>query len=92
MSDTERPGAAELWALCTVLTSDSSLARPLWMLELTKKLARMLGGWGLAPIETRLSSTLMPPGDLSAHCSREISWAQVTPKGDSHDATPPLSR
>ena len=75
-----------------VFTAETRLSRLLAPLELRKKLARMLAASGLAPIETRLSSTLMPPGDLSAHCSREISWAQVTPKGDSHDATPPLSR
>ena len=75
-----------------VFTAETRLSRLFAPLEPRKKLARMLAASGLAPIETRLSSTLMPPGDLSAHCSREISWAQVTPKGDSHDATPPLSR
>jgi len=92
MPDSERLDAAALSTLRGVLNGDSLLARRLTWLEPTKKLARMLAGSGLAPIETRLSSTLMPPGDLSAHCSREISWAQVTPKGDSHGATPPLSR
>ena len=68
-------------------TRDIRLTRRLVLRESTKMLARMLGGSGLASSETRLSSTLMPSGDLSAHCSRETSGAQVTNKGDSRHAT-----
>ncbi len=76
-----------LATLCDGRTRDIPLAQRLTLRESTKKLARMLGRSGLASIETRLSSTLMPPGDLSSHCSREISGAQVTHTGDSRYAT-----
>jgi hypothetical protein len=82
---------AVLATLREVLTSDNPLARLLALLEPTKKLARMLAGSGLASLETRLSSIGMPPG-LFPHCSREISGAQVTTKGDSRYATPALPR
>ena len=72
---------------CQVSVRDILLSRRLTLRESTKKLACMLGGSGLASSETRLSSTLMPSGDLSAHCSRETSGAQVTNKGDSRHAT-----
>ena len=75
-----------------VFTAETRLSRLLAPLEPRKKLARMLAASGLAPIETRLCSIGMPHGDLSAHCSRESSGAQVTYKGDSYDARPPLSR
>ena len=75
-----------------VFTAETRLSRLLAPLEPRKKLAHMLGGSGLASIETRLRSIGMPHGDLPAHCSREISGAQVFEQGDSHYATPPLSR
>ncbi len=78
-----------LAVLRDVLSSDTRLAQRLSLLEPTKKLARMLGRSGRASIETPLSSIGMPPG-LSSHCSREISGAQVTTKGDSRYATPAL--
>ena len=87
MPDIQRLDAAALSTLRDVLNGDSPLARRLTLLEPTKKLACMLGGSGLASIETRLSSTLMPQGDLSAHCSRESSGAQVTHTGDFLHAT-----
>jgi hypothetical protein len=80
-----------LATLRDVLSSDTPLARRLALLEPTKKLARMLAGLGASLIETPLSSIGMPPG-LFPHCSREISGAQVTTKGDSRYATPALPR
>jgi hypothetical protein len=88
MSDTQRLESAALSVLRDVLTSDSPLA----LVEPTKKLARMLGGSGLASIETQPSSIGMPNGGLSSHCSREISGAQVYAQGDSQHATSPLPR
>ena len=87
MPDIQRLDAAALSTLRDVLNGDSLLGRWLARLESTKKLARMLGGSGLAPIETHSCSIGMPQGDLSAHCSREISGAQVTHTGDSRYAT-----
>ena len=78
-----------LAVLRDMLSSDTRLAQRLSRLVPTKKLARMLAGSGRASIETPLSSIGMPP-DLSFDCSREISGAQVTPKGDSCYATPAL--
>ena len=78
-----------LTTLREALSGDTRLSRRLSLLEPTKKLARMLGGSGASLIETHLSSKGMPPG-LSSHCSREIFWAQVSTKGDSHYATPSL--
>ena len=74
-----------------VLSSDTRLARRLALLEPTKKLAHLLAGSGRASIETHTFSIGMPPG-LSAHCSREISGAQVTTKGDSCYAIPAFPR
>ena len=87
MPDIQRLDAAALSTLRDVLNGDSPLARWLARLEPTKKLACMLGGWRLASIETRSCSSHMPQRGLSAHCSREISWAQVTNKEDSRNAT-----
>ena len=81
-----------LVTLRDVLSSDTRLVRRLALLEPTKKLAHMLGRSGLASIETRSFSIGMPNGDLFPHCSREISGAQVTTKGDSRYATPALPR
>jgi hypothetical protein len=88
----ERLEPEVLATLRDVLSSETPLARRLALLEPTKKLARMLGGSGASLIETPSSSIGKPHGDLSTHCSREISAAQVTTKGDAHDATPSLSR
>jgi hypothetical protein len=79
-----------LATLRDVLSSDTPLARRLALLEPTKKLARMLAGVGASLIEAHFSSLGKPHGGFSAHCSREISGAQVTRKGDSRDATPSL--
>jgi hypothetical protein len=81
-----------LAALRDVLTDDRGLSRRLSLLEPTKKLARMLAGSRASLIETQPSSIGMPHGGLSSHCSREISKAQVTTKGDSRYATPSLPR
>ncbi len=86
MPDIERLDAAALSTLRDVLNGDSPHARWLALPELTKKLACMLGGWEASLIETHSHSSCMPQG-LSAHCSREISGAQVTHKGDSRNAT-----
>jgi hypothetical protein len=80
-----------LAVLRDVLSNDTRLEQRLSLLEPTKKLAHLLGRSGRASIETSLSSIGMPPG-LSAHCSREISEAQVTTKGDSRYATHALPR
>ena len=80
-----------LAALRDVLTDDTRLARHLALLEPTKKLAYMLGRSEASLIETPFSSKGVPPG-LSSHCSREISGAQVTDKGDPRYATPSLPR
>ena len=92
MSDIERLDAAALAALRDARTRESRLARGLALLEPTKKLARMLGGYGASLIETNLSSIGKPQG-LSAHCSRETRLAQeIREQGDSRHATPALSR
>ncbi len=75
-----------LIALRETLRSDTRLARHLALIEPTRKLARWLAGTGASSLETHLSSIGMPPG-LSPHCTREISGAQVTGKGDCRDAT-----
>jgi hypothetical protein len=82
----ERLETEVLAALRDALTGDTRLA----LLEPTKKLARMLAGSRASLIETRFCSSDMPRG-LSSHCSREISEAQVTTKGDSRNATSSLS-
>ena len=87
MPDIERLGAAALSTLRGLLNGDSPFERWFVLIEPIKKLARMLGGSGASFLETHSCNTLMPPGDLSAHCSREISWAQVTNKEDSRNAT-----
>jgi hypothetical protein len=81
-----------LAVLRDVLSGDTRLSQRLTLLEPTKKLARMLGGSGASRIETHLSSLPKPHGDLSSHCSRETSGAQVTTKGDSRYATPVVPR
>ena len=68
-------------------TRDIRLSRRLARRVSTKKLACMLGGSGLASSETRSCSMGMPQRGLFAHCSREISRAQVTHKGDFLHAT-----
>ena len=88
----ERLEPEVLATLRDVLSSETPLARRLALLEPTKKLARLLGGVRASLIETPSSSLGMPHGDLLTYCSREISAAQVTTKGDAPDATPSLSR
>ena len=78
-----------LAALHDVLSADT---RRLSRLPPTKKLAYMLGRSVASLIETPLRSKGMPNGGLSFHCSREISGAQVTRKGDSRHATSSLPR
>jgi hypothetical protein len=90
MFDIERLDAAALSVLRDALTGDTRLARRLSLLEPTKKLARMLAGVGASLHETHSFSIGMPNGDLSSHCSREISAAQVIYKGDSRYATSSL--
>lgn len=83
-------GADLLVTLREVLSSESPLAR---LLEPTKMLARMLGGERASVLETRLSSSCVPHGELPAHCSRELSGAQGTDEqGDSRYATRAISR
>ncbi len=81
-----------LAVLRDVLSSDTRLAQRLSLLDPTKKLAHLLGRSGRASIETHSFSIGMPNGDLFPHCSREISGAQVTTKGDSRFATLSLPR
>ena len=71
-----------LVALCETLSSNTRLARRLALIEPTRKLAQLLAGSRASSSETSLSSIRQLPG-LSPHCSREISGAQVTHKGDS---------
>jgi len=71
-----------LIALRETLSSDTRLARRLALIEPTRKLAQLLAGSGASSLETTLSSIRKPPG-LYSHCSREISGAQATHKGDS---------
>ena len=79
-----------LAVLRETLSGHTRLSRRLSRLAPTKKLARLLAGSGASLSETSFSSIGMPRG-LSVHCSREISGAQVTRKGDSRDATATLS-
>jgi len=64
------------------LSGDTRLARRLALHSPTRKLAHLLAGSGASSLETHLGSKSVPPG-LSPHCSREISGAQATHKGDS---------
>ena len=72
------------------LSGDTRLSRRLSLLAPTKKLARLLAGSGASSLETRSRSLGKPTGGLSAHCSRQISGAQVIEQGDSCDATAAL--
>ena len=71
------------------LIGHTRLDQHLALIEPTRKLAQLLAGSGASSLETPLSSTGMPPG-FSLHCSREISGAQGTSKGDCRYATPSL--
>ncbi len=62
------------------LGGDTRLARPLALLEPTRKLARWLAGSGASSLETSLGSKGLPPG-FSPHCNRESSGAQADTQG-----------
>ena len=72
-----------LTVLRETLADDTRLTQRLALLEPTKTLARLFADEGASAIETHPSSLGMPTGGLSPHCSREISGAQATHKGDS---------